>query len=159
MSDPFLSDLGLVPSDSDIQLLQEQSYQVVGACIAVHREMGASFDRELYVECLEEEMKFCKIPYRMNPEVSLSYRERKLSVTSTIDFICFENTLVRVESIPKLFNQHRPRMRHFLKQAQAPQGIIANFGASPKLRWETLMLHLPEEDKAWEEESEEQQAN
>lgn len=136
-------------STAEFEKFQEQAYQVVGACIMVHRTMGCSFERETYVECLKHEFDFRGIDYELQPIIPLNYRGHLLSRPGQGDFLCFGETLVRIEAVPKLFSHHRPQLLQLLKQSEYPQGLIANFGAYPKLRWEKILLHAPESHDDW----------
>jgi hypothetical protein len=41
---------------------KEESYQIIGACIEVHRKLGAGFLESVYAEALEIEFKKMNIP-------------------------------------------------------------------------------------------------
>lgn len=57
-------------SDFD-ESLNELSHEVIGAAIAVHRELGPGYDESLYENALCVELKHRKIPYRRQVLVNI----------------------------------------------------------------------------------------
>ena len=45
-------------------LYEEESYSIIGAAIAVHKELGVGFLEAVYQEALEREFQMRNIPYK-----------------------------------------------------------------------------------------------
>ena len=44
-------------------IFKDESYKIIGACIVVHRKLGAGFLESVYSEALEIEFQKAEIPY------------------------------------------------------------------------------------------------
>ena len=69
------------------------SYQIIGACLEVYKEMGCGFLESVYQECLEIELMNNKIPVKPQELISLNYKGQKLQHSFVPDFLCYEKNL------------------------------------------------------------------
>jgi GxxExxY protein len=51
-------------------LYEEETYQIIGACMEVHKHLGMGFNEIIYKDALEIEFKNRKIPYFREKEFS-----------------------------------------------------------------------------------------
>lgn len=58
----------------DSIIYKDQSYKIIGACMAVHRELGCVFLEAVYQEALEEEFKCRNIPYVREEAMAIVYK-------------------------------------------------------------------------------------
>jgi GxxExxY protein len=65
--------------------LDDLTYEVVGAAIAVHKEMGKGLLESVYHACMKEELKHKKIQFETELKVPVFYREKLLSVDYRCD--------------------------------------------------------------------------
>jgi len=55
-------------------LFKEESYQIIGAAMEVHRELGCGFVEPIYQEALEKEFILRMIPYEREKELTVNYK-------------------------------------------------------------------------------------
>ncbi|WP_208379502.1 GxxExxY protein [Psychromonas algicola] len=55
-------------------IFKNESYNVIGACMAVHREFGCGFLEAVYQEALECEFKLRQIPYVREKPLNIFYK-------------------------------------------------------------------------------------
>ena len=55
-------------------IYKEESYAIVGACMAVYKDKGCGFLEPVYHECLAIEFEFRGIPFLSKPPQTLQYR-------------------------------------------------------------------------------------
>jgi GxxExxY protein len=124
-------------------IYKEEAYQIVGACIEVHREKGCGFLEAVYHECLEIEFEHQGISAVSKPIQELEYRGRKLSQTFQPDFICMGKIVLELKAVVKLLDIHRAQVINYLKATGHKLGLLVNFGADQRLEWERLVYTKP----------------
>jgi GxxExxY protein len=118
---------------------KEESYQIVGACFEVYKEMGCGFLEAVYQECLELEFTARGIPFRPQAELGLTYKGRVLNQKYVPDFICFDKIIVEIKAVSQLTDAHRAQVHNYLKATGHKLGLAANFGHFPKLDYERIV--------------------
>ncbi|MFV5694936.1 GxxExxY protein [Flavobacterium sp. LB3P122] len=70
-------------------LYKEESFAIIGACMKVHRLLGAGFLEAVYEEALEKEFQIQKIPFKRQVKLDLFYDNQKLKKQYRADFVCY----------------------------------------------------------------------
>ena len=78
-------------------IYKDESYKVVGACMAVYNEKGFGFHEAVYQECLELELGFQSVPFDPQKELSLEYKGHPLEQSYIPDLICFGKIVVELK--------------------------------------------------------------
>lgn len=121
-------------------IFREESYRIIGACIEVHRRLGCGFLEAVYQDCLEIELEHQDIPFRSQPEIELTYRDRVIPSKYRPDFICFEKIIVEIKALSDFASEHRAQVLNYLHATGDRLGLLVNFGAHPKLQYERFVL-------------------
>lgn len=109
-------------------ILKDESYNIIGACMAVHRELGCGFLEAIYQEALEEEFKLRNIPYVREQQLAVTYKGKLLSKKYQADFICYESIIVELKALSELNPTHQSQLINYLKATNLKLGILVNFG-------------------------------
>jgi GxxExxY protein len=107
-----------------------QTYEIVGAAMEVHRELGNGFLEAVYQAALAIEFTERGIPFRGEVELPVYYKGRRLSCGYRADFVCVENILVETKAIGVLTAVNQAQLLNQLKATKHRRGILINFGAS-----------------------------
>ena len=75
-----------------------QTYDIIGAAMEVHRELGDGFLEAVYQAALAIEFARRRIPFRAEVELPVEYKGMRLSCGYRADFVCFENVLVEIKA-------------------------------------------------------------
>ena len=121
----------------------DECYKLVGACFEVYKEKGAGFAEMLYHECLELEFKLQGIIAVHEPQLELAYKGHKLRQKFIPDFICYGKIVIEIKAQDHLTNVHRAQLQNYLRATGHKLGILANFGHTPGLEWERIVLSEP----------------
>ena len=70
-----------------VLLCKAECYKIVGACMAVHRELGHGFLEPVYQEALAIEFQKQGIPYQREKEIGIIYKGVTLNKMYKTDFI------------------------------------------------------------------------
>ena len=117
-----------------------ESYEIMGACFEVYKEKGNGFLESVYQECLEIEFAGRKIPFKVQPELSLTYKGHLLKSKFKPDFICHDKIVVELKAATALINEHRAQVQNYLRATGMKLGLLVNFGHYPKLEYERIVL-------------------
>ena len=124
---------------SDDLLFRDECYQLVGACLAVHKDKGNGFVEPVYQDALEIELELAGIPFDSQRNYPVSYRGRVLKHTYTPDLLCFEKIIVELKAAKALTDEHRAQVLNYLKVTGLQLGLLVNFGSHPRLEWERIV--------------------
>ena len=109
-------------------LLKDESYNIIGACMAVHRELGCGFLEAIYQEALEYEFQLRNIPYVREKQLDVLYKGHFLDKKYQADFICYERIIIELKAIQALTSLHDSQLINYLKATSMQLGILVNFG-------------------------------
>ena len=121
-------------------LFKDESYQIIGACFEVYTEKGCGFVEAVYQECLEIEFDLRSIPFKSQPQLQLSYKNRPLKQTFIPDFLLFDKVVVELKAVKELNDEHRAQVFNYLKATGFRLGLLINFGHFPKVQFERIVL-------------------
>ena len=125
-------------------IYKEESYAIVGACFAVHKDKGCGFHEPVYHECPEIELEFQRIPFVSKPPQTLQYRGRTLIQTFSPDFICYEKIILEIKAVSALCDEHRAQVLNYLGATGCKLGLLVNFGHYPRMEYECLLPRIHE---------------
>jgi len=120
-------------------IYKEESYAIVGACMAVYKNKGCGFLEPVYHECLAIEFESQGIPFLSKPLQTLQYRGRALLQTFAPDFLCYDKIIVEIKAVSALIDEHRAQVLNYLSATTCKLGLLVNFGHYPRMEYERLL--------------------
>ena len=120
-------------------LYKDECYRIIGACMAVHRELGHGFLEPVYQETLAIELDYQGIPFVREQELNIKYRGIELNKIYKADFVCYNSIIVELKAISELSNDHIAQLINYLKATNLKVGLLINFG-TPSLQHKRLVL-------------------
>ncbi len=106
-----------------------QTYQIIGAAMAVHRELGCGFLEAVYHPALAIELTARGVPFASEVTLPIFYRRSLLSVGYRADFVCYDAIIVEIKALSSLSGVDDAILINYLKAAQLRRGLLLNFGA------------------------------
>lgn len=119
--------------------LKEEVYQIMGAAMDAHRELGNGFLEAVYQEALERELSTRNIPFKSQLPIKIKYKDIFLRKEYVADIICFDSIIVEIKALSKLGGNEESQILNYLKATNFKVGLLVNFGSVGKLEWKKFV--------------------
>ena len=106
--------------------LESLTEQVIGACIAVHRNKGPGFLESIYENSLKIEFRKRGIKAVFQQEVEVFY-DGELVGTHKLDVLVNGELVVELKAIKELEDVHFAQVRSYLRATNLKHGLLINF--------------------------------
>ncbi len=116
---------------------EEETKNILIACMNVHNELGSGFLEAVYQSALELEFKEMGIPYRKEAKIEIFYKEKKIDQVYYVDFICYERFVIELKAVTSLVKAHKSQVLNYLKGSNLEIGYLVNFGEN-SLKWQRI---------------------
>lgn len=121
-------------------IYREEVFQIIGAAIEVHKELGSGFLEAVYQEALAYELSLRKIPFVSQQSLKIQYKTHVLNKEYIADLVCFNSIIVELKALQRLTGHEESQIINYLKATGMRVGLLINFGSSGKLEWKRLVL-------------------
>jgi GxxExxY protein len=125
-------------------LHEKEVYEIIGAAIEVHKELGPGFLESVYEKAMVLESNFRSISHETQVRLPVFYKGKKLNKEFVADYIGFRKIVVEFKCIPKLTNVEEAQIINYLKATGMEVGLLVNFGSKGKLEWKRYILSREE---------------
>ena len=115
-----------------------QTYAIIGACMAVHNELGPGFLEAVYQEALEIELTHRGIPFIREMKLVIWFTGIPLKTMHDADFYCYNSLVLELKACSELIPKHQAQTIHYLKATRTERGLLVNFGA-PRLEFQRIV--------------------
>ena len=117
---------------------KEESFKIIGACMKVHRLLGAGFLEAVYEEALEKEFKIQNIPFKKQVKLELFYDNQKLQKHYRADFVCYDTIILEIKAVAQIPIAFNAQLKNYLKCTKMELGMLINFG-TPSLTYKRIL--------------------
>ncbi len=120
-------------------ILKDEVFQIIGAAIEVHRELGNGFLEAVYQEAMELELASRDISFSSQVPLKILYKGKMLAKEYIPDLLCFDCMIVELKALSKLSGQEEAQIINYLKATGRHVGLLINFGSHGKLEWKKFV--------------------
>ena len=110
-------------------IYKQEAYDIIGACMEVHSELGSGFLEAVYHEALMMELNKRKIPFETNVKLQVTYKGKTLHKLYYADIVCYDKIIVELKAMDGLIPEHEAQVINYLKATGYQLGLLVNFGA------------------------------
>ena len=110
-----------------IQEYKQQIYNIIGAAMEVHHELGFGLLEPIYQEALQVELNDMNIPNEREQEIPIRYKNHLLEKKYKVDFLVGD-IVIELKSVEHLTSDHRAQLCNYLRLTKKPIGLLINFG-------------------------------
>lgn len=121
-------------------LFKDEVYEIIGAAIEVHMQLGSGFLEAVYQEAMEKELAERQIPFHAQTPIRIYYKSKPLDKEYIADFLCYSKIIVELKAMDKTGTREQAQLINYLKASRHRLGLLINFGSRHKLQWERLIL-------------------
>jgi GxxExxY protein len=107
---------------------EQETYQIIGAAMKVHNELGPGFTEKVYQDALAVEFTERGIPFIREKAIHAVYKGVVLEGTFIPDFICYDKIIVELKAVKELDDVHRSQAINYAKIAGLNLSLLINFG-------------------------------
>lgn len=115
---------------NDKIIYRTESYNLIGAAIEVHKQIGCGFTEPIYQEAFEEELRLRGIPFQREKTINVTYKGKVLSKNFRPDFVCYEKIIVELKAVSEFTDEHIAQVYNYLKASGLELGILLNFATT-----------------------------
>ena len=115
----------------------QETYNIIGAAMEVHRQLGCGFTEKVYQDALERELTLRNIPHSREVHMPVIYKGKVLDSVFIPDFVCYGKIILELKAVQALENLHRAQTINYTKVANVETALLINFG-SESLEYERL---------------------
>lgn len=119
-------------------LFKQECFDIIGACMELHRELGKGYSEAVYQQTLEIVFEEKGIPAEREVLLPIYFHGRKLEKIYKADFLVFGEIILELKAVSELLPEHRAQLINYLKITKKKVGLLVNF-AKPSLQFERLV--------------------
>ena len=112
------------------QKYEDETYQIIGAAMEVHRQLGCGFLEAVYGDALKIEMTNRKIPFEREKIINIEYKGVPIEHYYVADFVCFDHIIVELKAVTELNKTFDAQVLNYLNATGYETGLLINFGES-----------------------------
>ena len=110
--------------------MQEETGLVIGAAIAVHRELGPGLLESAYAECRAIEFHARRIPFAREVSLPLQYRGKPTAAQYRLDFVAYSSVLLELKAVEQFHPIHISQVLTYLRLSGLKTALLINFNVS-----------------------------
>lgn len=107
---------------------QDESYEIIGTCMEVHRILGKGFLEIVYKDALEYEFKKKGIPYEREKKYEIEYKDIILPHHFYADFVVHDKIILELKAQKGIVENHYKWVLNYLAASKCKLGLLVNFG-------------------------------
>jgi len=109
------------------EYLKDLTYEIIGACIEVHKVLGPGLLESVYAKCLAHEFRLQEIPFEQEMAIPIVYKDLYIGSDFRCDFLVEDSIVLELKAIESVQPIHEAILLNHMKLLKMPKGIIVNF--------------------------------
>ena len=109
------------------EYITDLTYKINGACIEVHKVLGAGLAKIVYHKALEEEFQIRGINFKSEFYIPVFYKSKKLDCSFKCDFLIENLIILEIKAVSEILDIHKFQILNYMNLLKVPKGILINF--------------------------------
>ncbi len=107
--------------------LDELTYEIIGAAIEVHKEMGPGLLESVYEECLLHELQLKGLNAKSQQAVPVVYKGTQLDAFFKYDILVEDCIIIELKAVIDMIPLFDAQIISYAKLLKVPKSILINF--------------------------------
>lgn len=107
--------------------INDLSYQIIGAAIEVHKEIGPGLIEQVYEVCLAHELKLRGLKVERQQSIPIMYKDVQLDALLRYDLLVEDCIIVELKAVKEMHPVFDAQLRTYMRLLLKPKGILINF--------------------------------
>lgn len=112
-----------------IVIYPKLSYQLVGVCFKVQKELGGRYQEKYYQRAVEIRLQELGIPYQREVKADIEFSGKKIG-RYFLDFVIDKKIVLELKATPEFLKSDFRQVSGYLKAKNLKLGILVNFRRS-----------------------------
>ena len=110
--------------------LKNLIYQVNGAAIEVHKNIGPGLLESVYHKCMEKELTYRGISFQTELRIPIQYKDFSIEADLKCDLVIEEMLIVELKSVKNFLQIYEAQILTYMKLLEVPMGLLINFNVT-----------------------------
>lgn len=110
-------------------IFEKEVYNIVGAAMEVHTELGPGFLEAVYHEALCIILDEKQIPFEQEKDIQICFKNQHLTKKYRADILCYNEIIVEIKAHSEITKYDIAQVINYLKATNCKLGVLINFGA------------------------------
>ena len=110
--------------------INQCTYDIIGAAMEVHRQLGPGLLESVYEECLCKELLLRKISFKRQDPLPVSYKGTCLESGYKLDLLVANQVIVELKAVEEVLPIHKAQLLTYLKVGNKKAGLLLNFNVA-----------------------------
>ena len=108
-------------------LSEDLTQRIIGAAIAVHRQLGPGLLESVYEECLAYELTTQLFPFERQKPIPVTYGDVLVECGFRADLLVDKLVMVELKAVESIAPIHKAQVLTYMKLAGCKIGLLINF--------------------------------
>ena len=110
--------------------LAGKAYNIIGAAMEVHQELGFGISEGIYEEALCIELNDLGFETHAQCDLPTFYKGILLEKHFRLDIVVDDDIIIELKAVETILPEHRAQLFNYMRLTKRPVGILLNFGKS-----------------------------
>ena len=116
-----------IAEDAEVKTINELTYELNGAAIEVHRELGPGLLESVYESAMCHELASRHIDFVRQAAIAVTYKGLPLDCGFRADIIAGGRVILELKAVDQLQPIHDAQLINYLKLSHLQVGLLINF--------------------------------
>ena len=108
-------------------MIDELSFQIIGAAMVVHTDLGPGLNEKPYDACFGDQLSKLGLPFERQVRFPVMTQGRRLHFTFRVDYVVKKAVIIEIKAVQSIHPVHIAQLRSYLKMSGLTLGLIINF--------------------------------